>query len=120
MEEESSADAMSATVDPIPVTTGFDLSIEEVVLILCLGLCLRGSTSPLAQMPPELVRTLADHFRNAQISFLLGNGRLTPVRAPVVASSESSRPPHLQRNAPVRRSVVLNSPQSQPFSALHK
>jgi len=99
MAEESSADAI--------MTTGFDIRTEEVLLILCLGLSLEGSTSPLAKMPPELVRILSDHFRAAQTSYLQGNGRLTPVGA---ASSESSRPPPIQRNAPVRQAPAVQNP----------
>ncbi len=110
MEEQSSADAMSDTVNPIPDTTGFDISTEEVVLILCLGLSLEGSTSPLAKMQPELVRILSDHFRAAQTSYLQGNGCLTLVGA---ASSQSSGPPPIQRNAPVRQAPAVLNPRVQ-------
>ena len=87
MEEEPSADALSVTVDPIRVTTGFDLSTSEVVLILCQGFSMRGSLSPLANMPPEMVRMIAKWFCIEQISYLFIAGFVTPPASPRVETS---------------------------------
>jgi hypothetical protein len=100
MEEETSADAMSVTVDPIRVTTGFDLSTSEVVLILCQGFSMRGSTSPLANMPPEMVRMIAKWFCLEQISYLFIAGFVTPPASPRVETrADTSAGPRADTSA---------------------
>jgi hypothetical protein len=101
MEEEPSADAMSATVDPTPVTTGltgFDLATSQVLLMVCLGFYLPRSTSPFANMPPEMVRMLANCFCTEQNSYLEVAGLVTPPASPRGAqTSVQPVPPLLTR-----------------------
>jgi len=78
MEEVNGVNGVNGVNVVFIPSNAFAISPKEVRLMIALGLALPHTTSRFAKMPIELVRKIADHFCEAQNSWLAENNCTSP------------------------------------------